>query len=398
MRVLLVHNYYQQPGGEDQSFAAEGVLLEARGHEVIRHTVHNDRVGEYGRVRLAARTVWSAESYGEIRALIARERPDVIHCQNTFPLISPSAYYAAAAEGVPVVQTLHNYRLVCPAAVLFRRGKVCEACVGKALPWPGVLHGCYRSNRLASAAVAAMLTAHRAAGTWRRTVTTYIALTEFARAKLAEGGLPADRIWVKPNFVDPDPGPGPGGGGYALFVGRLSPEKGIDTLLEAWRGVGGVPPLRIVGDGPMAARVHEAVRTIPGVEWLGRRTRPEILRLMGEAAFLVFPSTWYEGLPLTIVEAFSRGLPVIASALGSMAEIVEDGRTGLHARPGDAGDLRARVQWAADRLEVLARMRRAARAEYEAKYTAARNYDLLRAIYADAVGQAGRRPDQRVAR
>ncbi|GIV62057.1 MAG: hypothetical protein KatS3mg044_0923 [Rhodothermaceae bacterium] len=232
-----------------------------------------------------------------------------------------------------------------------------------------------------------MLMTHRAAGTWSRYIHRYIALTEFAREKFVEGGLPTDRIVVKPNFVHPDPGWREQPGRYALYVGRLSPEKGIRALLEAWRLLDGAFPLKIVGDGPLSPLVAEAAGQIENVEYLGRKTPEEVRQLMCKAAFLVFPSEWYEGFPMVLAEAFGCGLPVVATALGSQGTIVEHGRTGLHFRPGDPEDLAARVEWLLAHPGELARMRRAARAEYEAKYTAERNYEMLMAIYEQAIAQ-----------
>jgi glycosyltransferase involved in cell wall biosynthesis len=210
MRVLLLHNHYQQPGGEDQVFAAERDLLEAHGHRVLQYTTHNDQLADMGRAGLVKAAVWNGAVYRELRALIRKEKLQVAHFHNTFVLISPAAYYAAQAEGVPVIQTLHNYRLLCPNALFFREGRVCEDCLGKTFPWPGIAHACYRESRPASGTVAAMLTTHRALGTWKRAVDLYIALTGFAREKFIEGGLPSEKIVVKPNFVHPDPGAGEG--------------------------------------------------------------------------------------------------------------------------------------------------------------------------------------------
>jgi glycosyltransferase involved in cell wall biosynthesis len=391
VKILLCHNYYQQPGGEDQSFAAEARLLEQRGHGVLRFTRHNDAVGGLGRWDVARRTLWNRQTYGELRRLIRRERPDVMHCTNTFPLISPAAYYAARAEDVPVVQSLRNYRLLCPNALFLRNGRVCEDCLGKAVPWPAVVHGCYRDSRAASAVVSLMLAGHRALRTWTRAVDLYFTLTEFARRKLIEGGLPAERIVVKPNFIDPDPGPGSGRGGYAIFVGRLSPEKGIDTLLGAWAHDDTLPPLKVVGDGPQAEVVRAAAERDRRIDWLGRRSAAEVLALVGEAACLVMPSVWYETFGRTIIEAFARGTPAVASRIGALAELVEAGRTGLLFSPGDAADLAARVRQLLAEPAALPRMRFAARQEYQEHYTADLNYRQLIAIYERAVARCGRR-------
>jgi glycosyltransferase involved in cell wall biosynthesis len=386
MKFLLCHNYYQQPGGEDQSFAAEARLLESRGHDVVRLTRHNDAIEQMSGLGVAARTLWNRQVYAEVRALIRRERPHLMHCTNTFPLISPAVYYAARAEGVPVVQSLRNYRLLCPNAQFLRDGRVCEDCLGRSVPWPGVLHGCYRGCG-ASAVVAALNAGHRLLGTWTRAVDHYFTLTEFARRKFIEGGLSADRIAVKPNFIDPDPGLGRGQGGYAVFVGRLSTEKGVETLLAAWRQLRRPVPLKVIGDGPLAELVQAAARADQRIEWLGRRSPDDILQQVGEAACLVMPSIWYETFGRTIIEAYSRGTPVVASRLGALAELVEDGRTGLLFRPGDAADLAAAVERV---LAEPAGMRQAARSEYEAKYTAAINYRQLMAIYVRAMERSAR--------
>src|SRR5436190_17345829 len=198
MKVLVAHNYYQQAGGEDQCFAAEVDLLRANGQEVIEYRADNHAIDGMSRLSVAARTIWNRKTYREVRALIRDHRPQVAHFHNTFPLISPAAYYAARAERVGVIQTLHNFRLLCPNALFFRDGRVCEDCLGKSVPWPGVVHKCYRDSRSASAAVTTLLTVHRVLGTWHQAVDTYIALTETSRRKFVEGGLPVDKVVVKP--------------------------------------------------------------------------------------------------------------------------------------------------------------------------------------------------------
>jgi glycosyltransferase involved in cell wall biosynthesis len=305
MRILKLHTHYQQPGGEDGVFGAEVALLRDKGHTVVPLTFHNKQLEDVPLLWRAAVTLWNREAYSRVREAIRLHQPDILHVHNTFPLASPAVIHAAKAEGVPVVMTLHNYRLLCVNALFFRQGQVCEACLGR-LPWRGALYGCYRESRAASAVVAGMITLHRALGTWNL-VDRFIALTEFARQKFIEGGFPPEKISVKPNFVHPDPGPGEGRGGYALFVGRLSPEKGLGTLLMAWERLGGKVPLKIVGDGPLAPEVQEAQKRIPGVEWLGRKAPEEVYALMGEASFLVFPSEWYETFGRVAIEAFAKG-------------------------------------------------------------------------------------------
>lgn len=386
MRVLLVHNHYQQPGGEDRVFAAEAALLTAHGHDVRQLAFDNDAIparrAALQSARLAGETIWSPDGFARVRAAARAFRPDVAHFHNTFPLISPAGYYAARAEGVPIVQTLHNYRLFCVDGVFYRDGHVCEDCLHKPIPLPGVIHKCYRDSRAASGVTAAMLATHRALRTWTRAIDRYIVLTEFSRAKFVQGGLPPDKLMVKPNFVSPDPGIGAGRGGYALFVGRLSPEKGIEILLRAWRQLGGRIPLKIIGDGPLASIVADAAREIPGVEWLAQLPPPAVADAMHAATALIFPSDWFETFGLVIVEAFACGTPVIAPNFGTMGEIIRDGETGLHYRPGDADHLATTVKNAFARLPILQAMRATARTEYEARYTAEKNYHRLLEIYA----------------
>jgi len=372
-RILSVHNHYRQPGGEDQAFTAEASLLRENGHPVSLYEEQNDRIGNG--LLTGVSVVWNQNSYRKLQALVRRNDIGLVHFHNTFPLVSPSAYYAVRKPGVAVVQTLHNYRLLCPSATLYRSGAVCEECIERRSHGPAVVHNCYRGSRLATAAVATMLGVHRAAGTWSRAVDIYIALSEFARGKFIQGGIPIDRIAVKPNFVTPDPGIGEGAGDYALFVGRLAPEKGIETLARAWQNLQDIP-LKVVGDGPLSRGSWP-----PGTTLMGHQPRDRVLALMRAARVLVFPSLWYECAPMTILEASACGLPVIASDLGSLPEFVTDHRTGLLFRPGDSTDLATKVRWAFQHPEQLREMRAEARREYESKYTAERNYRMLSAIY-----------------
>jgi glycosyltransferase involved in cell wall biosynthesis len=388
MRILLIHNRYQRRGGEDVVFEAEKDLLERAGHEVVVYERHNDEIKSYPAWRhadLPLRTTWATDSARSIRTILVQHRPQVAHFHNTFPLVSPAAYYACAAEGVPVVQTLPNYRLICPGAHLLRNGRVCELCVGKRVAWEGVRYACYRDSRAQSAAVAGMLLFHHVAGTWKKRVHTYIALTEFSRQKFIDGGLPKDKIVVKPNFLHPDPGPRTLDSGYALFVGRLSQEKGVSTLLRAWESLPAIP-LKVAGDGPLMPMVSAASRRAggAGVEALGWRSRQDILDLLSEASFLIIPSLCYENFPLTIVEAFASGVPVIGSRLGGVGEIIRHGESGLLFDPADARALAdsAKRLWADASLR--SHLGVGARRQFEALYTAERNYRMLMEIFEDA--------------
>jgi glycosyltransferase involved in cell wall biosynthesis len=382
LRIIIVHNRYQQPGGEDVGVQDEYGVLTSHGHQVRMLEANNDHINNFAaRARTALNTVYSPSSKRRMAAAISEFKPDLVHVHNFFPVLSPSIYYACNEAGVPVVQTLHNYRLICPSSILFRDGRVCEDCLGKIFAWPGVLHGCYQGSHLGTAAVAMMASVHRILNTYERRVQVVIALTEFARRKLVEGGFPAHKLVVKSSFVDVDPGQGQGRGDYVLFVGRLSQEKGVEVLLNAWETLGPRIALRIAGAGPFADHVRQQQAVLPGVEYLGYQSRPEITRLMKNARALIFPSLWYEGIPRTILESFATGTPVIATRIGSMESVVEPQQSGLHFAPGDAQDLVRQVDWMIEHPGEWQALRQRTRAVYEAKYSAERNYEMLMQIY-----------------
>lgn len=381
MRILLCHNYYQQAGGEDSCFAEEGTLLERHGHDVFRYIRDNDHIQGFKSLVAAGQTLWNARTYREIRKQIRQDRIELVHCTNTFPIISPSIYYACNREKVPVVQSLHNYRLMCANAYFLRDGKVCESCLGRSFAWPAVQHACYRESRLASLAVATMQAVHHRLGSWRDRVDHFIALTNFARDKFVQAGLPAERITVKPNFVDPRPAAGRGGGGYALFVGRLSSEKGIEVLLQAWEQAACSLPLRIVGGGPLQTMVEQAAEQNPRIQYLGFQPPDEVYRQMQTAEFLVVPSIWYEGLPRTIVEAYAVGTPVVASDLGPMVDLVREGCGGWRFAASDAGALVDVVARLVQQPALAAAERGMALGEFESRFSADANYQQLIEIY-----------------
>ncbi|GAB3547037.1 glycosyltransferase [Noviherbaspirillum agri] len=384
MKILIAHNAYQQRGGEDAVVDAEAALLQRYGHDVEMYRLHNDALNDMPKASAAVTAIWSQRSTRDVETLCERFRPDIIHVHNTFPLISPSLYWAAGRHGVPVVQTLHNFRLLCPQAIFLRDGKICEDCVGK-VPWRAVTRKCYRSSAAQSAVIAGMLTTHRALGTYRDRVTRYIALNRFARDKYVAGGLPAERFRIKPNFVASSAQPAWHDRRGGLYVGRLSSEKGLHVLAEAAQQSTQVR-VEVIGNGPM----DELARRAFGAGWLGYLSLEEIMERMGRAQFLVLPSICYENSPRTIVEAFACGLPVIASRLGALADIVEDGVTGLLFNPGDSADLAAKMTWATAHPEEMVRMGRAARSRYEAQYTPERNYEILMDIYDDAISTVHR--------
>lgn len=378
-----MHNFYREPGGEDYAVMQEKMLLESRGHAVELFSVSNDSFsGGLHTASVACGAVYSRKSRLIIEQKIGSFVPDVVHVHNFFPQLSPSVYYACQAGPVPVVQTLHNFRLICPNALLFRDGKPCEQCIGTSFAWPGIVNACYRNSRAGTAVLATMLAAHRISNTWTTQVHAYICLSTFAQQKFIAGGLPADRLFVKPNCVMPDPCPGSRSGDFAIFVGRLSFEKGLKTLLSAWTHVPG-RRLKIVGDGPLGCFAKNVAP--PSVEFLGRQPAARVLELLGAAKFLIFPSECYENFPRVIVEAFAKGLPVLGSDLGSMREIIEDGRTGVLFTPGDHQDLAKKAEWLFSHPRESQAMSAAARRAFEASYATDCNYQQLMKIYQRAM-------------
>lgn len=378
MKILIVHNSYQHKGGEDSVMEAEAAMLARQGHIVKLFLRQNETLRYISRANAAVQTIWSLPVARDFEELLRSFNPDVVHVHNTFPLISPAIYWVSDRLGVPVVQTLHNFRLLCPQAMFLREGRICEDCVGK-VPWRGAVRGCYRSSKLQSAVLAGMLTLHRAIGTWENKVTRYIALNEFCRSKFVEGGLPIERIAIKPNFVDFEAPASRARTGF-LFVGRLSEEKGVGVLVDAAKNYGEAV-IRVAGSGPQAGLVKE----VRGLTPLGALDSDDVKTEMSQSMALVLPSICYEGFPRTLVEAFASSLPVIASRLGSLPELVDDGVTGLLFHPGNAHDLAQKLQWAQQHPLEMALMGRNARARYEAEFTAERNYKQLMAIYADAI-------------
>jgi len=381
VKILIVHNSYQQPGGEDVVVQRESALLAANGHQVRTHfrdSAEMRRLGPLRKMELSLAAIWARNTHHELRNLLLQEKPDLAHFHNIFPLISPSGYFACFNAGVPVVQTLHNYRLLCAGGTLFRDGAPCEDCREHGL-WPGIIHGCYRNSCASTAALSLTLGIHRQLGTWSRRIDCFVAPSEFVSQLYGSAGFDPRKIFVKPNFVAVDPGERTSAGDYAVFVGRLSVEKGLRTLLRAWESLAIPIPLVIVGDGPLREELEEKVHNqlSCAVRFAGFLPNEDTLLLIKGAKFLVFPSEWYETFGLTMIEAFACGVPVICSRLGTMQEIVSDNRTGIHFTPGDSADLARKVEWAWKHPVELKRFGRAARLEYESKYTAERNYHLL---------------------
>jgi glycosyltransferase involved in cell wall biosynthesis len=388
MRILMLHNRYQFPSGEEVVVKAEQALLESNGHSVRLLEADNSTVeGTFRKAQAALNVVYSQTSKQWIKDTISEFQPDIVHVHNFFPLLSPSVYFACNEARIPVVQTLHNYRILCAIASFYRDGRICEDCLGKPFGWPSVIHQCYRGSRAGSAAVSAMASVHRWLGTWTERVNAYICLTEFARQKFIQGGLPAKKLFVKPNFVYAQPqslkinSSDLNSKSYALYIGRLHQEKGISTLLTAWKNLDIPLKLKIVGEGPLTQQVTEKAQLIPGIELLGKQPSEKVRQLTAGAQFLIVPSEWYETFGLVVIEAFSVGTPVVASKIGALAELINSGQNGLQFRPGDAEDLAVKIKWVVAHPEELAQMGQRAYADFKEKYTPESNYHQLMDIY-----------------
>ena len=384
MKVIVCHNYYRNRGGSDFVFEDEVGLLESRGHEVHRFTRDNEQFSLVGALAAAAGTIWNRPASSELADLVREVDADVVHFHNWLPQISQGAFHAASKAGAAVVHTLHNYRFTCANGVLCRSGAVCEECVGKAIGWPAVVHGCYHDSRAASIPVVAALATHRALRTNNRVGDAIIVLSEFAKSKLVESGLAPDRLHVKPNFVDPDPGEQSGGGGYFAYIGRLTEYKGIAALVDAWNMMDDPPLLKIVGSGDLANVVEAAASTNTKIEYLGQVPMAEVPTILGGASFSIMPSITYEGFPKAIVESFAVGTPVIASDLGSLTELIDPARTGFLFDAGDPAALAKAVK-SATAISDLDYMRTESRREFVDHYGVDRNYELLMDIYRSAI-------------
>ena len=380
--IMLVHNRYVRAGGEDSVLETEKQVLLAHGHNVVEFLEDNNRLEKTGPIAALAPLVWSHAQGRRIAAFIERERPDLVHAHNLYYRIGPVLYSVCKRKRLPVVQSLHNFRTGCINALLSRNGRSCERCLHRRLRWPGMLMRCFQDSLLKSSALTLAMDLHRLLGTWRRQVDVFVALSEFARTRHIACGIPESLTVVKSNCLPSDPGMGSGGGGYCLFVGRLDREKGVEVLLDSLASLPPATELRVVGMGPMSGLLEAACRRTPRLRWLGPQPRQEVFRLMQSAQLLLFPTLVYENFPVVIAEAFATGLPVVGSDLGATRELVRDGVTGALFPAGSSRDLAAAATRLLADAPRLARMRRAARAEYEGKYTPERCYADLMRIYA----------------
>lgn len=384
-RVLMLHNRYLTRGGEDESTDLEVEILRENGHEVDLFEICNkepSRITDKANIAIGA--IWSKSSFETISRILASSRYDIVHVQNFFPLFSPSVYSAAKKADVPLVQSIRNYRLICPSANLFRNGHFCDDCVGKKFAFPSIFHACYRSSRLGTSTIAAMQIVNRLTGNWKNGVDRYIAVTEYVRDQLIRGGFPAGKIAVKPNFVKPPKSnleivPSRN---FAMYVGRLTQEKGAHWLVQKWKNLDIDLRLCIIGDGDMPLSSPEGSDHIIS---LGVKPLEEVYKIMANARFVVLPSLWPEPFGRVIVEAFANGTPVLVARTGGAQELVEDGKNGFLYDPADSTDFALKVRRLTYDDELIEKMSKAARTTFETLYTSEANYKMLSRIYNDVL-------------
>jgi glycosyltransferase involved in cell wall biosynthesis len=392
VKILLVHSFYGStaPSGENSAYRAEADLLQSRGHSVIEFNRHSDEIlqqGIYGTLKGAVSAVWNPFSLHALKRKLRETKPDIVHVHNTFPLLSPSVLYAPREQNIPTVMTMHNYRIGCSAGTAVRKDQACTLCLDKKSVIPALRYGCYRESRIATLPVSVMIAFHNAKKTWRNNVDAFITLTDFQRETMVRFGIPTESLFVKPHFLEhpPQPIPWKERDNKAIFVGRLYAAKGIHVLLEAWKRMGkGAPHLEVVGDGPMRAQLVRSTQeseASDSVSFLGNVSREEAMDRISRAKLLIVPSLCLEGFPMVVQEAFALGVPVAASKIGSLPNLITENKTGKLFIPGDAGDILSCVrELLADdtKLRILSEN---ARHEFDEKYTAEKNYSTLMTIY-----------------
>ena len=394
MKILQVHNEYVYPGGEDVVAASEAALLRSLGHQVVEYRRSNTEMLKASLFKKAgfyfSDIYFSRQSYADVRYLIAAERPDIAHFHNTFFMLTASAYAACYDAGLPIVQSLHNYRIMCPIGVFFRGGRVCEDCVAKGF-WRCVAGRCWRDSYLKSFLLARVVFSFRKDGIFEKKVSAFSCPSRFCKDKYLRYGLPEEKIFLKPNFIsDVFCPPAEAERNYAVYAGALRDYKGVRTLIRVWENLEERFSLKVIGDGPLKEELVRSARGLP-VEFPGQKSLEETLEIIKNAAFLILPSECYENFPRVVVEAYSLGVPVIASRIGALAEIVEDGKTGLTFMPGDAEDLRDKIECLVADPDAVIRMGKNARKFAEEHFNSEKYYQELMNVYQMAVEKHAQR-------
>jgi glycosyltransferase involved in cell wall biosynthesis len=388
MRILMVHNKYKLKGGEDESTEAEIELLRRKGHIVDEFYENNDKINKFSSICVGISCIWSMKNYKRLTKKLIENNYDLVHVQNFFPLISPSVFYAASFSKVPVVHTLRNYRLLCPNGLLLKGDRSCEICTRKVFAWPGVLGGCYRGKTLATLSVSLMLSIHKLLKTWEKKVDAFVALSEFEKEIFIKAGFPAKRIYVKPNFLIEDSGPGRGAGDFALYVGRLSVEKGVDILIQSWSKVPGDSKLKIIGSGPLEQDLKKIASNDSRISFLGRLPMAEALKVMGEAKVVVVPSRCHETFGRVVIESFSKGTPVLVSSSGAPSELVNDGKNGFRFSINSEKELSDKLTLFFSKNFCAEKFRENSRKAFLERFSEEKNYKNIYEIYAEVLRES----------
>lgn len=385
MRILIVHNRYKIRAGEDSVFFKEVKLLREHGHQVLTWIVDNrelDASNPLQKLKLAINTTWSWSAHHTMKEKIREYSPEIVHVHNFMPLLSPSIFYACQSMGIPVIQTLHNYRLGCPLSYYSREGKICELCRERSL-LESIRLKCYHNSRLETASIAIMLQVHRWLQTWKRVVDGFIVLSEFQYYKMKELGIPEEKMYLKPNFVERKEVTTQNHefGSYYLYVGRLTEEKGIHLLLESFQLSESKYPLIVVGDGELKEVVISAAQDNPMIRYEGTQTPQQVKQWMGSAIALLFPSLWYECLPMTILEAYCCSLPVISTDVGVMLNMVQPHKTGLIISPPLSTAMAEAISWIEANAQNWVTLKYNLLKEFNQIYFADSNYKQIINIY-----------------
>lgn len=386
MKILVIHNQYLEKGGEDRVVDAEIKMLKDSGNQVVCYKCSNNDIKSFGffkKIKFLFKDInWNRKSYEEIKKMAREEKPDLAHIHNIFIYLSPSVYFALKETGIPVVQTLHNYRLICLKGTFYANNRICEDCLSGSC-MRAVFKRCWRGSFILSAFLARMLYKNTKSKMFQENVDAFITLSEFSRNKFKQAGFPEEKLFVKSNFVDFRLNEEKKEN-YGLFLGRLVDYKGVDALLKAYAKLD-KHYLKIIGGGPMFDEVRKRIKNSKNIQLLGMLPYGEAMDYLRKAAFVVFPSECYENMPLTIIESLASGTPVIASNLGAMKELVEDNITGLLFKTQDPEDLVKKIRFLTDNNELYEKMKANARKRYEAKFTKQINCDNLMNIYNKAI-------------
>ncbi|WP_158513354.1 glycosyltransferase family 4 protein [Exiguobacterium sp. ZWU0009] len=403
MKILMVHNEYKSKGGEDTVLTSEINMLKKMGNEVILYIESNSNINQNNKIQMVKtgiNTIWSVSSFKKFRKILAELKPDIIHVHNTFPIISPSIYKAAKVQKIPLVQTLHNYRLVCSNGLLLKNGLPCEKCVGKKIPFESLKNRCYKDSLTGTFAINAMQVINKSTGNYNKNVDAYICLTEFAKNIMVRDGFPKEKLFVKPNFLNEDNSKliennlklSPEKNNNFVFVGRVSKEKGINDILEAFEEIDQSSfSLTIIGDGPEKSILEEKYGNNQNIIWKGWIENEKVKEEIAKNNFLVMGSKWYEGFPMVLLEAMSLGKPVIVPNHAGFPEIVTS-ETGMLFKPNDIKSLKNTLQIAINQSEFdFQNMSIKSKEIFKLKYTSKQNYSELLEIYQSAInGKDGR--------